>query len=321
MKTLHTRADFGKLLLVIAPLIAGLIWTAGPMRSQQGAAPSSLHLYKVQGNVWAVIGAATNITVQAGDDGLLVVNTGLEATAPDALRAIRAISNQPISWVVNTSMDLADIGANEALPKLSAGGVARVRVIAHENVLNRLSSAPAGSQARLPEVLWPNDEYYQPRKDFAFNGEAILVDHVPAAHTDGDSIVHFRRSDVLSTGGVFTPDRYPVIDIQHGGSIQGIVAAMNRILEITVPLKYQEAGTYIVPGYGRICDEGDAAEYRDMVTIVRDDIKDYIAKGMTLDQVKAAHPTLEYDTEYTRHGGPTGDEFTEAVYLSLSKKN
>jgi len=144
----------------------------------------------------------------------------------------------------------------------------------------------------------------------------VVVYHVAKAHTDGDSIVHFRRSDVLATGDVFTPGRYPVIDLERGGSVQGLIDAVNQILRITVPLKYQEAGTYVIPGHGRLCDEADVVEFRDMVTIVRDRVRDMIAKGMTLEQVKAARPTRDYDTEYNAGGAGT---FVESVYKSLKK--
>jgi glyoxylase-like metal-dependent hydrolase (beta-lactamase superfamily II) len=164
--------------------------------------------------------------------------------------------------------------------------------------------------------LWPNDEYYLAQKDFSFNGEAVVVYHMPAAHTDGDSVVFFRSSNVLSVGDIFTPGKYPVIDMQNGGSVQGLINALNRILQITVPLKYQEGGTYVVPGHGRICDEADVVEYRDMVTIIRDRVQDLIKKGMTLDQVKAAKPTRDYDAEY----GGYSDAFLEAMYKSLSVK-
>jgi len=298
-----------------------VLWIAGPVRPQ-GAYAAGFHLYKVQGNVWALVGGVNNITVQAGDDGVLLVNTGLEATAPEVLRAIRTVSDKPIRWIVNTSIDAGDTGANDALPRLSAAGPGpRARIIAHENVLNRMSRAPAAGEAAIPEAQWPNDEYFQPAKDFAFNGEAVIVYHMPAAHTDGDSIVHLRRSDVISAGSLYTPGRYPVIDRKRGGSVQGVIAALNRILEITVPLKYQEGGTYVIPGQGRISDEADVVEYRDMVTIVRDNIRDYIAKGMSLEQVKAARPTREYDPEYTRSGGPSADAFIESVYSTLSRKN
>ncbi len=302
--------------------LAAILWCASPLRPQQPAASTGLHLFKVQGNVWALIGAAANITVQAADDGVLLVDTGSDANAPEVLKAIRTLSEKPIRWIINTSIDAEDTGGNDALPRLSSPGPGpRARIVAHENVLNRMSAGASASKAKIPEAFWPNDEYYQPSKDFSFNGEAVVVYHVPAAHTDGDSIVHFRRSDVISAGSVFTPGRYPVIDTARGGNVQGVIAALNRILEITVPLKYQEGGTYVIPGHGRICDEGDVVEYRDMVTIVRDNIQDYVTKGMSLDQVKAAHPTRDYDTEYTGSGGPPADSFVEAVYTSLARKN
>jgi cyclase len=144
---------------------------------------------------------------------------------------------------------------------------------------------------------------------------------MPAAHTDGDSIVFFRRSDVISTGDIFTPERYPLIDLQRGVTVQGIIDALNRIIEITVPAKYQEGGTYVIPGHGRLCEEADVVEYRDMVTIIRDRIADLIKKGRTIEQVKAAKPTLDYDTQY---GATTGfwttDMFIEAIYKNLSEK-
>jgi cyclase len=219
---------------------------------------------------------------------------------------------------VNTSGDLGHIGANAEVPRLSGlGERQRARIIAHENVLNRLSAATGRSQAEVSDALWPNDEYSTPVKDFSFNGEAVLVYHVPAAHTDGDSIVHFRRSDVLATGDVFTPGRYPVIDLDRGGSIQGLIDSLNQILRITVPLKYEEGGTYVIPGRGRLCDEADVVEYRNMVTIVRDRVRDLIRKDMTLDQVKAARPTRDYDTQYDSRGAGA---FVEAVYKGLSGK-
>ena len=153
--------------------------------------------------------------------------------------------------------------------------------------------------------------------DFNSNGEPIVISHQPAAHTDGDSIVFFRRSDVVSTGDVFTPDRYPVIDLQRGGRVEGIIAALNRILAITVPENFQERGTYVIPGHGRLSDEADVVEYRDMVVIIRDRVQDLIKKKMTLEQVKAAKPSRDYDTEY---GAAGADRFVESVYRSLTER-
>ncbi len=172
----------------------------------------------------------------------------------------------------------------------------------------------------MPANLWPNDTYSTPSKDFFFNGEAVVVTHIPSAHSDGDSIVFFRRSDALAVGDLFTPDVYPVIDVPRGGSVQGLIAGLNRILEIAVPGKYQEGGTLIVPGRGRLCDEADLVEYRDMVTIVRDRVQDLIRQGKTLDQVKAAKPSRDYDTQYAAPpASVTPDTFVESIYRSLRK--
>ena len=271
----------------------------------------------VQGNVYMLIGAGGNMTLQVGNDGVLVVDTQYEQLAPKLVAAIRKLSEKPIVWIINTGVDADHVGGNDALPKLANAAVRQnVRIIAHENVVNRMSAAPRGADPIVPDKLWPNDEYFLPQKDFSFNGEAVVVSHIPAAHTDGDSIVLFRSSNVLTVGDIFTPDRYPVIDLQKGGTVQGLINALNRILQITVPLKYQEGGTYVISGHGRICDEADVVEYRDMVTIIRDRVQDLIKKGMTLEQVKSARPTRDYDPEY---GGPN-DAFLEAVYRSLSAK-
>jgi glyoxylase-like metal-dependent hydrolase (beta-lactamase superfamily II) len=284
--------------------------------AQSNPPSGEIGVLKVQGNVYMLVGAGGNIAAQVSDDGILVVDTGAGAEASKVAAALRKLSDKPVRWVVDTSGDTDHSGGNEVLPRLGVASGPPPRIVAHQNVLNRMSAGPKASQAAVPEALWPNDEYSTPTKDFSFNGEAVVIYHVARAHTDGDSIVHFRRSDVLATGDVFTPGRYPVIDMERGGSVQGLIDAVNQILRITVPLKYQEAGTYVIPGHGRLCDEADVVEFRDMVTIVRDRVRDMIAKGMTLEQVKAATPTRDYDTEYDAKAAPA---FVEAVYKSLKK--
>jgi cyclase len=285
---------------------------------QSNAPAEEIGVLKVQGNVYMLVTANGNIAAQVGDDGILVVDTGTEAMAPKIAAALQKLSDKPIMWVVNTDADQDHIGGNVALPSLSGLAPGRQpRIVAHENVLNRLSAPPAHNQAKVAEALWPNDEYFRPTKDFSFNGEAILVYHVPDAITDGDSMVHFRRSDVLATGAVFTPGLYPAIHVERGGSIQGLLDALNQILRITVPLKYEEAGTYVIPGRGRLCDEADVVEFRNMVTIVRDRVRDLIGKDKTLEQVKAARPTRDYDTQYD---AKSADAFVEAIFKSLTGK-
>jgi cyclase len=261
-------------------------------------------------------GNGANVTLQLGADGVLLVDTQSADNAPRVLAAVRALSPEPIRWIVNTSARLDHMGANDALSRLGTtpASLGRPRVVAHENVVRRLIGV-----AGVSRDAWPNDDYFTPDKDFFFNGEAVIVTHMPAAVTDGDSIVFFRRSDVLATGDLFVPGGYPAIDVAAGGSVQGEINALNAILHLAVPAKYQEGGTYIVPGHGRVCDEADVVEYREMVTIVRDRVQDSIKKGSTLEQVKAARLTRDYDAEYSRTGSPSPDDFVEAVYRSLRK--
>jgi len=290
---------------------------------QQNPDNVQLTMAPVQGNVYVLMGDGGNITVQVGKDGVMLVDTGFAPLAPKAMAEIRKLSDGPIRWIVNTHVHTDHTGGNAAMAKLGMTGesIGPPRIVAQSNVLNRMTAPPSGNQPKIPEAEWPNDEYFMPSKDFFFNGEAVVVYHVPEAHTDGDSIVFFRRSDVLSTGDVFTPVSYPILDLARGGSVQGEINALTKIIDITVPAKYQEGGTLVIPGHGRLCDEADVVEYRNMLTVIRDRFQDMIKKGMTLEQVKAAKPTLDYDTQY---GATTGfwttDMFIDAVYKSLSEK-
>jgi glyoxylase-like metal-dependent hydrolase (beta-lactamase superfamily II) len=273
-------------------------------------------------------GPGGNLTVQTGPDGVVLVDTLAAASAQRVFDAVRTLSDTPIHTIINTHFHADRSGATGALVKMRGAGPQPVRVMAHDNVLLRMQQAAAAgaeSSAALrinqAVVLPVTSPYFTPSRDFFLNGEAVFLYHVPAAHTDGDTVVYFRKSDVVSTGDVFTPDLYPVIDVANGGSVNGVIAALNRILEITVPAKYQEGGTYVIPGRGRLCDEADVVEYRDMVTIIRDRVQDLIAKKMTLPQVRAARPTRDYDGEYGADSGNwTTDMFVEAVYRTVSTK-
>jgi glyoxylase-like metal-dependent hydrolase (beta-lactamase superfamily II) len=275
-----------------------------------------IHILPVQGNVYMLVGGGGNTTVHAGKDGVLVVDTKLASQAERLIAAIRKISDKPIRYVLNTSADADLTGGNEKVADagrtITGGNVAGFNagfpatMVAHEKVAARMREAGA------PPAGWPMDTYFVEGKDLFVNGEAVQLLHQPAAHSDGDSLVFFRRSDVVSTGDIFVPDRYPVIDVAHGGSINGVLAALNRILDITVPADKQEGGTMVIPGHGRLCDEADVVEYRDAMTIIRDRIQDHVKKGRTLEQVKAARITQDYDPLY----GPS-DAFVEAAYRSL----
>lgn len=280
--------------------------------------PQEIHSMPVQGQVWILVGAGGNSAVQAGPDGVLVVDTKSAGRAGDLLKEITKISPKQVRYVINTSADADHTGGNQEVSRagrtITGGNVARfdaafpATVVAHENVVAQMQQAGAPSEA------WPTSTYFGAAKDIFFNGEAVRVVHVPGAHTAADSIVFFRRSDVIATGDLFTPDRYPVIDVERGGTINGFVNALNQLLDLTVPAEKQEGGTMVIPGHGRVCDEADLVEYRDMVTIVRDRIQDMIRKGMTMEQVKAAQPTADYDPLY----GPA-EAFIEAAYRTLKE--
>ena len=286
---------------------------------QQNVVGAELHLWPVQGNVYMLVGPGGNISIQVGRDGVVLVDTMLEPLAASIAAQVRSLTDAPIRYIIDTSMDADHVGGNAALAAMGTTGVRPVpgggaTVIAHENVLNRMTVPLTSSQTPPLQRGLPNDEYFTPTKDF-FNSEPVIIMHEANAHTDGDSIVLFRRSDVISAGDVFTPDRYPAIDLERGGSVQGYIAALNHLLLLAVPERLQDGGTRVIPGHGRVCNEADVVEYRDMVTIVRDRIQAYITSGMTLVQVKAAKPTLDYDPQYG-----SGDTFIEAVYRSLRER-
>jgi len=264
---------------------------------------------------------------------VLVVDSGLANMSDKTLAAIKSISSAPIRYLINTHYHPDHVGGNSAIRKAGStivggnvsfelsGAGEGATVIAHEKLLNRVS-APTGAskQPLIPADGWPTSTFFGDSKKVYFNGEGIEVIHVANAHTDGDSIVFFRKSDVIATGDLFTTVMYPVIDVPGGGTINGFIEALDRIIDLAIPVYGQDGGTLIVPGHGRLCDIGDVLNYREMTIIIRDRIQDLIKKGMTLEQVKAAKPTFDYDPLY---GATTGfwttDKFIESVYSTLKK--
>jgi glyoxylase-like metal-dependent hydrolase (beta-lactamase superfamily II) len=282
-----------------------------------------------------LVGAGGNTTIHVGTDGIMVVDTQFAPLSTKIINAIRAISNAPIRYIVNTHLHGDHIGGNEAISKagrfraggnvvgdLGAAATATAAIIAHENVLKRLSADPAPGQTQVPFAAWPTETYITKRREFLFNGEAVQIIHEPNAHTDGDSVVFFRKSDVLATGDLFTTVMYPFIDVANGGTIDGYIKALNAIMDITVASNVNEGGTMVIPGHGRVSDEQDVVEYRNMATIIRDRIKEYVKRGLTLEQVKAAKPTLDYDPRY---GSDTGfwttSMFVETIYKQMAEAN
>jgi glyoxylase-like metal-dependent hydrolase (beta-lactamase superfamily II) len=321
-------------LVIAAALAVGAAGSAGFAQQNSrpdanNAAITSLH---VQGNVWMLVGGPSNAAVQIGNDGVLVVDTMVEPLADKLVAEIRRLApGKPLRYIINTHVHADHTGGNE---KVAAAGETIVAgnfagqvgpeaaksagIIAHENVLNRMSQR--GAAEPRPFKAWPTDTFFVDDKDLFFNGEGIQLVHIPSAHTDGDVMVWFRGSDVVVAGDLFITTTYPVINLQQGGSLNGIIAALNRIIDITIPRDKQEGGTYVIPGHGRLTDEADVVDYRDMVTIIRDRLQDAIKRGMTLEQVKAARLTRDYDG---RWGATTGfwttDAFVEAAYKSLSQ--
>jgi glyoxylase-like metal-dependent hydrolase (beta-lactamase superfamily II) len=309
--------------------LAALAFTPIAVAQSSLGAVDELAIWHVRDGIHMIVGAGGNTTVQVGDDGVLVVDTKLGTASDALLAAIKKISDKPIRYVVNTHWHPDHIGSNETIAKagstIAGGNVSGAiadagegaAVLAHENVLVRMSR----QENPPPFEAWPTVTFFVPQKDVFFNGEAVQILHQPAAHTDGDSLVFFRRSDVLATGDVFTTTGYPVIRPEDGGGIDGVIAALNRIIELTVPAEKQEGGTLVIPGHGRLCDEADVVEYRDMVTIIRDRIRAMIGMGMTLRQVQAAKPTADYDGRYGATSGFwTTEQFVAAAYENLKSE-
>jgi cyclase len=291
-----------------------------------------LEILPVQGNVHMVVGAGSNVAVQLGDEGAFVVDSGGSGQSEQLLAAVGRMTKRPIRFLVNTNADSDHVSGNEVIvksqrgtrgPRPGTGGGAQgqnvgVVTVAHENAFNRMSTGSQGVPPLTGDAL-PASTFFTPRKDLFSNGEPVQLISQPKAHTDGDILVFFRKSDVVATGDVFVTTSYPVIDTARGGTVQGVIDALNAIIELTVPERNQMGGTRVIPGHGRICNEADVVDYRDMVTIIRDRVQEMAKKGMSVQQIKAARPSLEYDGLYGSTTGEwTTDLFLETVYREVS---
>jgi cyclase len=314
-------------ILACAGVVASVWLTAAATPGAQEAR-AALTSLQVAPQVHLIAGDGANIVVQTGPDGLVVIDSGAGRRTSEVLSAIKAISAAPIRYVINTSADPEHVGGNaeiaaagEALgggnaPAVFGGVRSGAARLGHENVLLQMSKV-TGDKPAFPEADWPTEGFVD-SKNLYLNGEAIQLFHQPAA-TDSDAIVFFRRSDVIVAGHIIDTRRFPQIDIARGGTIQGEIAALNRLVELAVPptpLVWQEGGTRVIPGHGHVMEQADVIEYRDMVTIVRDVVQDLITKGMTLEQIRSAEPTRGYTRHY---GTESARAFVDAIYASLTK--
>src|SRR3984885_3147412 len=297
---------------------------------------ADLEVLQLRPNFYMIAGAGGNIGFQVGVDGVVVVDTGSAASADAVVAAIKKVTTEPIRYVIITSADPDHVGGNAKVAKAGQtlftgnGGVGLATnflgggasILSVEQVLTRMSG-PSGKASPYPIDAWPTETFDQPRKYMYLNGEGIEVFHQPAAHTDGDAMVFFRRYDVVVAGDVVDTRAYPAIDVAKGGGINGEIAALQKLVDTaipSVPIVSREEGTLIIPGHGRICNQLDAVEYRDMVTIIRDRVRDLMKQGLTLEQVKAASPARGYTRRYGSDTGSwTTNNFVEAIYQTMGR--
>jgi cyclase len=299
------------------------------LASAMAQAQVELEVLPAQGNVSMIVGPGGNSAVQVGHEAVIVVDTQTPDASAAFLDVIKGLSPQPIRHIIVTSAAPEHTGGNEALAQ--AGTYVRLidsldprglddsaAIMAHVGVLDRMS-VPAGEELTTEPGSWPTDTYYTNDWAVYVNKEAIQMFHVPNAYSDGDTIVFFRRSDVVVTGNIFNTDRYPYFDAAMGGSIDGVIEGLNVVLDLTIPGENQNGGTVVIPGHGRMADETDVINYRDMATIIRDRIQLLVDEGKTLDEVLAAKPSSEYDALYASNKDSwTGDKLVEEIYLDLT---
>ena len=322
--------------------------------AQQNQTNPDVDVLHVRGPIYVISAGGSNITASIGIDGVLLVDTGPAELSEKVVAAIVDIQRslqpavipsaggaetrsntlllqaprppivfKPVSYILNTNAHPDHNGGNIRMAKApreissQAPNEIATRIHAHENVLLRLSGAEGGRA--VPYESWPSDVYsaaYYKLTSY-FNGEGVQLIHIPKANTDGDSLVWFRTSDVIAAGDIYRTDAYPTPNLEMGGNIQGVIEGLNTLVDMAIPEYRAEGGTLIVPGHGRISDQGDVANYRDLITIIRDRVDSMIKKGMTLEQIQAARPNRDYDGRYAAAPG-AANQFIASIYRSLT---
>jgi glyoxylase-like metal-dependent hydrolase (beta-lactamase superfamily II) len=332
----------------IAAIIGMMLCASGVrVRAQQGNA-AALEVLQIRPNFYMIAGAGANIGAQVGPNGVVLVNAGTAQASDDVIAAVARLSPQPIRYIVDTSADPDVVGGNA---KLAAAGrnitsfsvgssrtnvagldLDAARVLSHENVLTQMRRAGAGATSAFPTDTWPTETFGERRRTMYFNDEGIEIIKLPSAHSDADTLVLFRKSDVIVAGNIIDADRFPMIDLAKGGSLKGEIEALNRVIEMAIPpgpfvglpsgpnaTARLQGGTDILPGHGRVFRQIDVVNYRDMLVIVADIVQDMIGRKMTLDQIRAAEPAKPFSARYGATSGPwTTNDFVEAVFKSLT---
>jgi cyclase len=289
---------------------AAILVVVATLSAQRGQSPA-LDRLPVRGQVSMIASAAGNSVVQSGAQGVLVVDTMTAALAPSLVESVRQLApDAPIRFIVNTHAHPDHVGGNAVVSAAGAqlvagnfagqvgagavqGTIPSAFIVAHENTLNVMSGLSGSAPA--PFAAWPTETFFQAERAMYFNGEGIQLIHEPAAHTDGDILVFFRSFDVIAAGDLFSTTRFPAIDRGRLGHVNGVIEGLNRIIDLAISEQFTEGGTRIVPGHGRIADEFDVVEYRDMATIVRDRVQAMLRKGLSLGDVQAARPALDWE--------------------------
>lgn len=301
--------------------MAGL-WTSA-LYAQAEPSAAAIRTYQVRPNFWMLITPDGNLALQVGTEGALLVDTGRSGTSDAVLAAIRQITKQPLRYIINTSAGPMQIGNNAIFGALKGGATdghgkgPTPAIIANETVLAHMNEPGV----KLPAVAWPSDAYSARKRSIRYNGEAIDIIHAPSAYSDSDSIVYFRRSDVIVAGEIFSTERFPLVDRKRGGTVTGVLAGLNQLLDLAVPdvivENYNEDGTLIIPGSGRLCDKDDLTEYHDMVNIARDRMANLVSTKRSLEEVKAARPLIDYEQRYSKPDWTTS-MFIDALYAELA---
>ena len=278
---------------------------AGPVAGQQDMSQVEIETVQLEGDLFMLMGRGGNIGLSVGDDGAFLIDDQFAPLTDKILAAVAEVTDQPVRWVLNTHWHGDHTGGNENL------GGAGAMIVAHRNVYRRMNPAEfadvvgrsdQAARAALPVVTFADGV------TFHWNGRHIDVTHVGEAHTDGDVIVHFPRANVFHMGDTFFRGRYPFIDVDSGGGVDGVIAAANLVLERS------SGGTRIIPGHGDLAAPEHLRAYRDMLETVRMRVASLVANGRTEDQVVAAAPTSDLDGIW----GDNPERFVRAVYKSLS---